>query len=102
MAILRLLPRGVGLLLLAAAALKLHGLGVAPVSAMGMFSAAWFQVGLIVAEVLLGLWLLSGIAPLGSWAVALVIFAGFAGFSFYQGMVGQSSCGCLGRLSMSP
>lgn len=80
-----IIPRLFGALLLVAAALKAHGTGPAPVSAMGLLSAVWFQVGLIVAEGLLGLSLLSGFAPLGSWGVAVTTFAGFAAFSFYQG-----------------
>jgi hypothetical protein len=98
----KLIPRTLGILLLAAAGLKLHGLGVAPLSAIGWFSTAWFQVGLIVAEVVLGMWLVSGLAPLGSWALCVATFGGFAAFSFYQGLLGQSSCGCFGRLSVSP
>ena len=53
-------------------------------------------------EVFLGLWLLSGFRPLGSWFLALSAFVAFAGVSFYLGWVGQSSCGCFGRLSPSP
>jgi hypothetical protein len=98
---LRLLPRLLGVLLLVAAALKAHGAAVGPVSSMGWTSAAWFQAVLIIAEVGLGGWLLSGIAPLGSWMLALIAFVTFAGFSAYQGSIGQSSCGCLGRLSDS-
>jgi hypothetical protein len=102
MAVRRWAARAPGVLLLMAAALKLHGLALGPVSAVGWFSTAPFQIGLIVAEILLGLWLISGVAPLGSWTVGLTTFTGFAAFSFYQGVIGQSSCACFGRLSVSP
>jgi hypothetical protein len=94
--------RSVGLLLLAAAGLKAYGLSADPVARMGIFSVPEFQLAVIQFEVFLGLWLLWGIQPLGSWAVALVTFAGFAGVSLYQVSVGQSSCGCFGRLAVSP
>ncbi len=32
----------------------------------------------------------------------MLAFSAFAVFSFYQGMVGQSSCGCFGRLTVNP
>jgi hypothetical protein len=50
----------------------------------------------------LAAWLLSGKQSSGSWLVAVANFSGFAVVSFYQGWIGQSSCGCFGRLSVSP
>jgi Methylamine utilisation protein MauE len=97
-----LVSRCVGLLLLAAAGLKAYGLSADSVARMGIFSTPEFQLAVIEFELFLALWLLSGIRPLGSWMVALTIFIGFAGVSFYQGWIGQSSCGCFGRLSVSP
>lgn len=97
-----LVLRSLGLLLLVAAGLKAYGLAVDPVSPLGLFSAGWFQVGLIELEVLLGLWLLSGVQPLAAWLVASALFGCFAVFSLYQGLVGQTSCGCFGQLSVSP
>ncbi|MCI0461710.1 MAG: DUF1573 domain-containing protein [Gemmataceae bacterium] len=73
-----------------------------PVARMGLFSTPEFQVAVIQFEVFLAVWLLSGKRPLGSWLVALATFAGFAAVSFYQGETGQSSCGCFGRLKVSP
>lgn len=91
-----------GVLLLLAAVLKLSGLGADPVARMGLFSTPEFQLALIEFEVFLALWLLSGQRPIGSWLVALTVFTSFAAVSFYQGWIGQSSCGCFGRLSVSP
>ena len=96
------IARVLGVLLLAAAALKVQGLGFDPVRRLGIFAAPEFQVAVVEFEVFLGLWLLAGIRPLGSWFLALSAFLAFAGVSFYLGWVGQSSCGCFGRLSPSP
>jgi hypothetical protein len=42
-------------------------------------------------------------ASRGAWIVAVVTFAAFAIISFYQGWVGQASCGCLGtKVKVSP
>jgi hypothetical protein len=94
-----LLGRLLGLLLLTAAALKIHGLGTDPIARMGIFSTAEFQLAIIVFELALAVWLLSGKQPLGSWVVALVTFTVFAAVNLYHGWVGQASCGCFGRLS---
>jgi hypothetical protein len=94
--------RVLALLLLAAAGLKLAGLAVDPVGRMGLFSAPAFQVAVVEFEVFLAFWLLSGKRPAGSWAVALGVFLTFAGVSAWQGWIGRASCGCFGRLSVSP
>jgi hypothetical protein len=98
-----LLARCLGLLLLTAAGLKVYGFGVDPVARLGIFSAPAVQFLVIVFEILLGLWLVSGVQPLGAWAAALSTFLVFASVSFYQGWIGQASCGCLGaKVSVNP
>ena len=92
----------VGVVLLLAAMLKFYGLAIEPVARMGLFSTPEFQVAVIEFEVFLAVWLLSGWRPLGSWLLALVTFAGFVAVSFSQGWIGQASCGCFGRLAVSP
>jgi len=97
------IPRALGLVLLAAAGLKLYGFGVDPVARTGVFSAAAFQFVVIAFEIILGVWLISGKQQAGSWLVALMTFIAFAGISFYQGWIGQASCGCLGsKVSVNP
>lgn len=86
-----------GSLLLLAAALKALGLGVEPVGRMGIFSTPEAQLAIIEFEVLLGVWLWSGLNPIGSWFVALATFLVFAAVSAYLGIIGQSSCGCFGK-----
>ena len=94
--------RIVGTLLLGAALLKASGLGVDAVARMGFFSTPEVQLAIIEFEVFLGLWLWSAISPVGSWFAAVLTFIAFAGTSLYLGVIGQSSCGCFGRLSPSP
>ncbi|MSQ95253.1 MAG: hypothetical protein EXR98_11950 [Gemmataceae bacterium] len=91
-----------GTLLLAAAALKTWGLGVDPVGQMGLFSTPEVQMAVILFEVFLGLWLWSGMNPIGSWLAALATFTGFFGISLYLGLIGQTSYGCFGRVQTSP
>lgn len=97
-----ILSRVLGLLLLAAAGLKVYGLAAEPVGAAGPFSAPGFQVGVVQLEIFLGVWLLWGKHPVGAWVVALLVFTGFAAVSGYLGWAGQPSCGCFGKLSVSP
>src|SRR4051794_21006989 len=98
----RIVSCGLGLFLLAAAALKVYGRAADPVTPVGIFSEAWFQAGVIVFEFFLGGWLLSGKHPLGSWVVASAAFTAFAVTSFFLGAEGRSSCGCFGQLAVSP
>ncbi|MBI3822072.1 MAG: hypothetical protein HY289_05250 [Planctomycetes bacterium] len=91
------------MLLLLAAGLKIYGFGVDPVARSGIFSAPAFQFLIIAFELTLGVWLLSAWQQIGSWLAVLVTFSLFAAVSFYQGWVGQASCGCLGsKVSASP
>ena len=91
------LCRVLGVVLLTAAGLKAYGFGVDPVARTGIFSAPAFQFFVILFEFGLGIWLLSGQQPLGSWLAVLLTFTAFAAISFYQGWIGQAGCGCLGK-----
>lgn len=97
-----LVSRALGVLLLAAAGLKLNGMAVDPVGRMGLFTLPAFQVAVVQFEIFLSIWLLSGQQPLGSWVTAFGVFTVFAGVTAYQGWIGRASCGCFGQLSMSP
>jgi hypothetical protein len=90
--------RILGALLLTAAALKIWGFGVDPVARSGIFSSPGFQFLVIGFELSLGVWLLSGKQPAGAWVIVLATFIAFSGVTFYQGMIGQASCGCAGRI----
>ncbi len=96
-------PRLIGALLLVAAGLKIYGLGGDPVARMGVFSMPEFQLGVVIFEVSLGVWLLSGKLPLASWLVAIGTFAIFSSVSLYLALIGQTTCGCFGSaVKVSP
>jgi hypothetical protein len=98
----RVLSRVLGIVLLVAAAAKIHGLAVSPVSPVGFFSQAWVQVAVVQLEILLGLWFLTGKAPALAWLSALSLFGAFATITFYEAIVGQASCGCMGKIEVNP
>ena len=91
-----------GGLLLTAAALKLGGRDVSAVPQVGGFSAPWVQVAAAEWEIVLGLWLLSGVHRRPAWLAAVATFAGFAVVSGYLGSTGVASCGCFGAIHASP
>ncbi len=91
-----------GLLLLAAAGLKLYGMNVAPFAQYGWLTAPGVQTLAVLWEVTLGLWLLSGAYRAGAWLAALGTFAAFAAVSGYLGWIGQANCGCFGVVRASP
>ncbi len=97
-----LVSKALALLLLVAAALKLHGLGEGPVSASGIFGMPEVQLAGVEFEAFLAVWLLSGKYRLGSWLTALISFSGFALITAHHGWVGQTSCGCFGKLEVHP
>ncbi len=94
--------RGLGGLLLLAAALKMYGLAVEPVGRAGIFSEPWLQTALVEWELILGLWLVAGLYRKQSWFAAVACGVAFLDVSLYQGFRGETSCGCFGRLSVSP
>lgn len=69
-------PGAIGLLLLAAALLKLHEFGVTPPSRA--VSPAWFTVAVVVIDWALGAWLLCGYRRLMARRVAIATFAVYA------------------------
>ena len=91
-----------GVLLLAAAGLKLNSLSVSAVPRVGWFAQPWVQLAAVEWEAVLGLWLLIGAQPRGSWFAAVGTFVAFAGVSAYLGWVGVASCGCFGTIQATP
>ena len=91
-----------GLLLLAAAGLKLYGLNYSSSAQYGRLLTPTVQSFAVVWEVLLGCWLMSGSSRFLSWLTAMATFTGFAVVSGYLGIIGQASCGCLGMIEASP
>jgi hypothetical protein len=91
-----------GLLLLAAAGFKIHGWIVSTIPPVGWFSAPSVQSVTVGWEILLSLWLLSGVVPVGSWLAAIATFVMLAGVSGYLGWIGQATCDCFGAIQASP
>ena len=86
-----------GLLLLAAAGLKGYELWSNPLATDTRYLSTNWQIALIEAETLLGLWLLSGLWQYGSWITASVGFALLASVSLDLA-VHKLPCGCLGSV----
>ena len=97
-----IVARLIGLLLLTAAILKFTASGAQPVRSSDFLASAPAQMALIVLEITLGVWLLSGRRPMGSWFISLIVFSVFAVVTFRQGWIGQASCGCLGKVVVNP
>lgn len=91
-----------GLLLLVTALLKVEGLANGALGQNTMLFTPRLRFAVMEAEALLGLWLLSGQAKRTAWFFAVAFFLIVAGFSLYLGLMGQSSCGCFGRIRVSP
>jgi hypothetical protein len=91
-----------GVLLLATAGLKLYGLSVTSVPPVGWFSQPWVQLAVVEWELVLGIWLLSGVYQRLCWLATILTFATFAGVSGYLAWRGVTSCGCFGVIQASP
>lgn len=92
----------IGLLLLAAAGLKVYGLNVQPVAQHSILFHPTVQFAAVEWEIVLGAWLLSGRWPTEAWAAAVVTFLIFGGVSLHLGLTGQALCGCFGSVEASP
>lgn len=99
---LRIICLALGLLLLTAACLKLYDYSLDGVSRWAFLSSARLYIVVIAAEGGLGLWLLIGHPTRLLWFAALLFFAALAGVSVYLALAGQPSCGCFGKLAVSP
>jgi hypothetical protein len=92
----------VGVFLLTAACLKAHGLFTDPLAQDSLLFTPRLLIATIEIEILLGLWMLSGWAARASRLAALTFFGTLAAASLYLALDGQPSCGCLGRVTLSP
>lgn len=92
---------GCAALLLVAALLKAQLLFTDP--ALGVTHGwRWLQAGLVEYELLLAAWLLCGVGLHWGRRIALVTFVGFGCYAFFRGVSGEASCGCYGRVAVSP
>jgi hypothetical protein len=100
--ILNFIRIALALFLLAAAGLKAHGIATDPLAQDSLLVSPRVLVATIEIEVVLALWLLSGYGARGAWLASFGFFAILASVSLYLGLVGQASCGCFGRITVSP
>jgi thiol-disulfide isomerase/thioredoxin len=89
-------------ILIGAAVLKGYQLATEPVLGSGLLSSRVFLIAVVEFEWLFGVWLLTGMYPKWTWRVALGCFGLFACVSLYKGLSGDASCGCFGRVTVSP
>jgi thiol-disulfide isomerase/thioredoxin len=89
------------ILLLIAASLKAYQLFTDP--ALGVLHGSrWLQTVLVDYELLLATWLLSGVNLRWGRRITLVTFLGFACYALFLGLSGKASCGCFGKVPISP
>ena len=91
-----------GLLLLVAAGLKAHQLATEPVPETSLLTSRWFLIIWVETEIVLGLWFLTGLARRAAWGAALACFSVFSLVTLYKALSGDVSCGCFGRVEVSP
>jgi thiol-disulfide isomerase/thioredoxin len=92
----------VGSLLLLAAALKGHQLLTEPLAKNDIWSYRPFLVLQVEFELLLGLWLLSGVFVKAAWLTSFLCFCLFSLVTLYKGLMGAGSCGCFGSVHVNP
>ena len=94
--------RILGGVLWAAAALKGHELLTTPIPEEDIWSSRWFLILQTEAELVLGLWFLSGLFKTWARRAGWGCFGLFCLISFYKGITGAESCGCFGRVHVNP
>ncbi|RKY10570.1 MAG: hypothetical protein DRP56_00630 [Planctomycetota bacterium] len=91
-----------GLLLLTAAVLKGYELLTTPMANADIWSNRYFMIFQVEFELILGIWLLSGLFKRAAWLAALGCFVLFFGVTLYKGLTGAASCGCFGSVHINP
>jgi hypothetical protein len=97
-----LIPFFLSLILLSAGAWKGYELFTAPLPETSLWTSRGFLIAVIESEFALGLWLLFGLWPHGARRAALAAFLVFFVVSLFMALAGESSCGCFGRVPVSP
>lgn len=92
----------IGFVLLVAAFLKGYELLTRPVAESSIWTSRWFLIAQVEWELLLGIWLLSGLYRRVAWLVGLVCFSMFSLVTLYKGLSGAESCGCFGSVPVNP
>jgi hypothetical protein len=101
-AVNRLVRVLIGLVLLSAAALKTYQFATHPAPGVDLFTSRWFIMGAVELELVLGFLLVTHMHPRLTQRLTLLCFTVFAFIASYKAFSGQPSCGCFGRLDVSP
>lgn len=85
-----------------AAVLKYHRLVAQPSFGHSVLDSQAFVYSLILVEVFVSCFLLSGMRPGLAWVVIAFLFSSFAVISLQKAIVGDEHCGCFGVIDISP
>jgi hypothetical protein len=91
-----------GLVLAAAAAMKIYQFFLSPLSAADLPSLVENRYAPISGECFLGLWLISGTLPSAARRVAIGCFSAFACYTLFEALSGKTDCGCFGQVHVNP
>lgn len=94
--------RVLGILLLTGAILKGWQLLTEPVANSDIWSYRPFLILTVEFELVLAIWLLSGLFKKAAWLASLLCFSLFSTITFYKGVTGAASCGCFGSVHVNP
>lgn len=98
----RLIALICGLVLLSASVLKLTSGATSPLGQNAVLFSPSVRMAVIEAELLIGLWLLSGYRPRAAGLIAAAFFGLLAAVSLWLAVQGQSTCNCFGRVVVHP
>lgn len=98
----RVVRRVLGVVLLIAAALKGYAVATEPIIGTGILGTRWFAIAVVNVEMFCGMWLLLSWLPVWTWRGAVALFSLFAVISVSKIIAGEASCGCFGRVPVSP
>ena len=99
-------------ILLLAAGLKAYQLATVPLPPvvqgsvftplLELLNDRYFQMAVVVGEILFALVLIAGLWVQWTWLLSLVGFSVFTLVSLMKGLSGETSCGCFGTVTVSP
>ena len=91
-----------GVLFIIGSLLKIHQLLTEPIVSKGFWESWEFFVIQIPLELGLGIWLVSGLFRKAGWLISVLAFGLFIVVTLQKGLMGAESCGCFGRVHVSP
>jgi thiol-disulfide isomerase/thioredoxin len=91
-----------GMVLLAAAFLKVHQLLSVPIQSKTFFESWLFYVLVAPLEIGLGIWLCCNLFRKAGWLLGTLAYLGFFALTLYRAITGAASCGCFGTVQINP